>query len=137
MFLPTFYWPTSVADWRYSGGFRQNITSPDPGMPLGRGGITDPCSTNCIFTSVSSVLQAIARCPSGMYGKLHKPYVRHVSLVTGGLQSVGALLACTAPILVLHTLCCENDSGLLWRSGCVCEILMSKCSYIRQYGCDK
>ena len=111
--FPTFYWTTSVADWRYSGGFRQIMTSPDPGMPLGRGGITDPCSTNCIFTSVSSVLQAIARCPSGMYGKLHKHYVRHVSLGTGCLQSVGSLLACADPILVLHTLCCENYSGLL------------------------
>ena len=62
----------------------------------------------------------------------------HLAMVA--YKVVGALLAFTAPILVLHTLCYKNALALLWRSGYVCvsvEILMGKCSYIRQYGCDR
>ena len=140
MLFPTFYWPTSVADWRYSGGFRQNITSPDPGMPLGREGITDPCSTKCIFTSVSSVLQAIARCPPGMYGKLHKHYVRHVSLGNGGLQSCGsfASMYCSYSSAA-HSVLQKCPGPPVEERLCVCECrdIMGKCSFIRQYGCDK
>ena len=83
-----------------------NHALPGSGMPLGRGGVTNPCFTT-VYSQMPDCVTVIARCTSGMYGRMHKHYVRHVSLGTDGSQSVGALLMCAAPIPVLHTLCCS------------------------------
>ena len=122
--VSTFYWPTSVADWRYSSGFRRNITSPDPGLPLGREGITDPCFTNCLLQVCQVycillpdvLLVCMASCTNVMCAMFHLAMAAYK--VMGA--SAAALLAFTAPILVLHTLYYKSGLALLWRSGYVC-----------------
>ena len=84
------------------------MISPDPGLPLGREGITDPCFTKCSLQVCSSVLHTIARCPPGLYGKLHKYYcLLYLTRALVAYRVVGAsvavMLAFTAPILMLHT----------------------------------
>ena len=109
------------------------MISPDPGLPLGREGITDPCFTKCSLQVCSSVLHTIARCPPGLYGKLHKYYcplyLTHALVAYGVVgASVAVMLAFTAPIPMLHTLSYKNGLGLVWRSDYVwCECRDSYC----------
>ena len=68
-------------------------------------GITDPR----LLQACQSVLHTIARCPPGLYGKLHKYscllYPPHALVAYGVMgASAAVMLAFTAPILVLHTL---------------------------------
>ena len=53
---------------------RENMISLDPGLPLGWEGITDPCFTKYSLRVCPSALHTIARCPPGLYGKLHEQY---------------------------------------------------------------
>ena len=109
------------------------MISPDPGLPLGREGITDPCFRKCSLQVCSSVLHTTARCRPGLYGKLHKYYCRlyltHALVAYGVVgASVALMLAFTAPILMLHTLTYKNGLALLWRSDYVwCECRVSYC----------
>ena len=85
------------------------MISPDPGLPLGGEGITDPCFTKCLLQVCSSVLHTITRYPPGLHGKLHKFYCLLYltrALVAYGVMgaSVAVMLAFTAPIPMLHTL---------------------------------
>ena len=44
---------------------KENMISPDPGLPLGWGGITGPCFTKYSLRVCSSALHTLARCPPG------------------------------------------------------------------------
>ena len=51
---------------------KENMISLDPGLSLGWEGITDPCFTKYSLRVYSSALHTIARCPPGLYGKMHE-----------------------------------------------------------------
>ena len=78
-----------------------------PRNAAGPGGCYQPFVSQLYIHKCLSVLQLLPDVLLVYMAKMHKPYVRHISLGTGGSQGVGALLACAAPISVLHTLCCS------------------------------
>ena len=87
---------------------KENMISLDPGLPLGWEGITDPCFTKYSLRVCSSALHTIARCPPGLYGKLHEQYcLLHSCTGSLALLAMGALVAAmsaaTAPIPMLRT----------------------------------
>ena len=119
-----FYWTASVSYWRYSRSLhkKENVISPDPGLPLGWEGITDPCFTKYSLRVCSSVLNTIARCPPGCMASCTNNIVRFVSLMHWWLSFLGcgsfsgcyASLHCSYSNAAYSFL--QNGLVLLWRS---------------------
>ena len=68
---------------------KENMISLDPGLPLGWGGITDPCFTKYSLRVYSSALHTIARCPPGCMASCTNNIVRFVSLMHWWLSFLG------------------------------------------------
>ena len=68
------YWPASVSDWCYScslqGKRKRDI--PRPRTAAGLGGHYRPCVKKYSLRVCFSALHTIARCPPGLYGKMHE-----------------------------------------------------------------